>query len=106
MAGHEARGCGEVKPGVFQRAQDGEADRHQRRLRILRQDQFFARPVEHQPGQALRQRIVHFLEDQPGDGRRPGQVPAHADGLGALPRKDEYAICHEICPGTVSDAGS
>ena len=95
MAGHETRPVRQRQSGVLERTQDGQADRHQRRLGILGQRQILARPVEHQPGEPLRQRIVHFLENQTGHARRFGEVPAHANGLGPLPRKDENAICHD-----------
>ena len=41
--------------------------------------------------QLLRQRVVDFLEDFARGRERIGQRLAHADGLAALPRKNECA---------------
>jgi hypothetical protein len=82
-------------PAAFrlQHPQRRDADRHQRRLGILGQGQLALRPLEHQLGELLLQRLVHLFEHQPGGGEALRQSEAHADSLGALAWKDE-GTCH------------
>ena len=93
-----ARQAGERLAAVLlQDAHDRDADRHQRRLGVLGEDQVGFRPFAHQFRQILLQRLVDLLEDVAGGGEGVGQVDAHADGLGSLSRKDESAT-HEPFP--------
>ena len=74
---------------VLQHAQHGQADRHQGRLGVLGQGQIRLRPLEHEPAQALAQRIVDLLEDEARRAEGLGERTPHADGLGSLAREDE-----------------
>src|SRR3546814_10230745 len=51
--------------------------------------QFLLRPFEHEAGQLLAEGVVDLLQGVAGDGEGFRERPAHADGLGALSRKDE-----------------
>src|SRR3546814_15117347 len=55
----------------------------------LGQPQFLLRPFEHEAGQLLAEGVVDLLQGVAGDGEGFRERPAHADGLGALSRKDE-----------------
>src|SRR3546814_20799335 len=50
--------------------------------------QFLLRPFEHEAGQLLAEGVVDLLQGVAGDGEGFRERPAHADGLGALSRKD------------------
>jgi hypothetical protein len=98
MAGDVAGQAGERLAAVLlQDTHHGNADRHQRRLGVLGQDQVGFGPFAHQFRQILLQRLVDLVKDVPGGGEGPGQVDPHADGLGSLSRKDESAT-HEPFP--------
>jgi hypothetical protein len=66
-----------------------QANRHQRRLSILRQGESLDRPVLHQLVQPLFQRVVDLLEHRAGRGEGVRQLHAHADGLAALAGKEQ-----------------
>ena len=86
-------------PPSFSRTRThGHADGHQGRLGVFGQDQLGFRPFAHQLRQVLLQRLVDFLEDLAGGGEGSGEVGSHADGLGALSRKDESATHGPISP--------
>ena len=68
MAGNESTAFGQVDTAFrFKNPQNCHAQRHQRRLRIFRQLQFFGRPLGHQFRQILAKRVVNFLEGFPCD---------------------------------------
>ncbi len=92
MAGDERRVAMQIESRLgLEHAHGGEADRHQGRLRVGRQGQFVGRALQHHARQLLRQRVVHLLEHRPRLRKSLGERLAHADGLAALPRKDERA---------------
>jgi hypothetical protein len=73
----------------LERAQGGEARRHERRLRVGGEGQRVRRPLEDGGGQRLAERLVDLGEDGARRGVAFGERPAHADRLAPLPRKDE-----------------
>ena len=85
---------GGVTPDVeaavaFEHADDREARRQQRRLRVLGQHQLAFRTLEHQPRQMLRQRVVDFVEQIARRREGLGERLAHAGRLRSLSGKDE-----------------
>ena len=107
MAGDVARQAGQRLAAVLlQDAHDGDADRHQRRLGVLGQDQLGFGPFPHQFRQILLQRLVDLVEDVPGGGKGPGQVGPHADSLGSLSRKDESATHGPFPPASDANRAS
>ncbi len=66
----------------------GHTDRHQCRLGVFCQGQFFLRPLEHEATEALFQRVVHFLEHQPCRGKGIRKLTAHTDFLASLTGTD------------------
>src|SRR5260221_11119009 len=76
---------------LFEDAQHGEADRHQRRLCILGQRQGALRPLEDDARQFLTERLVDLLENPASAAEASGKLAPQADRLGALPRKNECA---------------
>jgi hypothetical protein len=92
MAGHEAGMARDIEAALaLQHAQRGEAHRHQRRLRVRGERQLVLGTCEHQPRQILPQRFVDLAEDIARRGESAGKLLSHADGLGALPGKDQCA---------------
>ena len=90
MPGHQRHARSKPKTAFgLKRPHHGQRMRHQRRLSIGRQRQFFLRAFPHQLAELLAQSIIHFLEDVAGSGKGIGQVAAHADSLAPLAGKDE-----------------
>ena len=99
MAGDVGRQAGQRLAAILlQDARDRDADRHQRRLGVLGQDEVRFRPFPHQFREVLLQRLVDLLEDVACRGEGLGKVGAHADGLGSLSRKDERTTHGPISP--------
>jgi hypothetical protein len=90
MTGHRA-GLVRQPPAALglQHPQRRDADRHQGGLGVLGQGQVAFRPLEHELGELLLQRLIHLFEHQPRRCEALRQSEAHADGLGTLARKDE-----------------
>ena len=98
MARDEGSGVVEIDAALLlQHPQHSHRQRHQRRLGVLRQDQFLFRPLEHQPRQVLAQRVVDFLEYLAGGRLGLGKRLAHAHGLTALAGKNERSD-HRLPP--------
>src|SRR5260221_11959825 len=76
---------------LFEDAQHGEADRHQRRLCILGQRQVALRPLEDDARQFLTERLVDLLENPASADEACRKRAPHADRLRALPGKNEWA---------------
>ena len=57
--------------------------------RVGRQRQLLGRALKGQAGEALRERLVHLLEDAPGAGEVLRQGTPLADALAALPREGQ-----------------
>ena len=92
MAGDIARGVADADLALLlQHGDHRHANRHQRGLGVLGQGEHIVRALEHELGQVLLQRLVDLAEDLARLGEGRGQFLAHADGLGALPRK-------HVCP--------
>ena len=92
MAGDEGRRLAKINPAVLgQHPHHRQADGHDRRLRVLGQEQFVVGAFEHQPGQVLLQRLVDFLENLFGHLKGLGHLAAHADGLASLAGENESA---------------
>ena len=92
MAGDEGCRLAKINPAVLgQHPNHRQADGHDRRLRVLGQDQFVIRALEHQLRQVLAEGFVYFLENLPGRRECPGDLLAHADDLGRLAGKNERA---------------
>ena len=92
MAGDESDMGFEIELAVFlEHARDGEAHRHQRRLRILGEGQIALRPLEHEAREILLQRLVDLVEDIARRRERAGKIAPHADRLRTLARKYQGA---------------
>jgi hypothetical protein len=90
VTGDELRLALKIEPRFrLQHADDGERDRHQRRLGILGERQRVRGPVEHDGAQALAERLVHHLEHSPCRREVLRQCLAHTHRLAALARKYE-----------------
>jgi hypothetical protein len=88
VSGYERRMPRHRKAGLgLQHAQGGERDRHQGRLGIFGELKGFGGTVPDDGGQLLAERRVDLVENRAGSRKRLGQGLAHADRLGALPRK-------------------
>ena len=74
---------------ILEHAHHRKRNRHQGRLGVLGQRQGVERTIEHDLGQLLAERGVDLIEHGAGRGVRLGELGAHADGLTALPGKDE-----------------
>jgi hypothetical protein len=71
----------------------GYADHHDGRLRVLGQAQSFFRPLETQLGKRESERRVGLGKGCSGYWKSLGKLPAHANGLRTLPRKEESNFC-------------
>ena len=74
---------------AFEHADNGEARRQQRRLRVLGQHQLAFRTLEHQPRQMLRQCVVDFVEQVARRRKGLGERLAHAGRLRSLSGKNK-----------------
>ena len=96
MAGDILAGLGEIEAGfLLEHPEDGEAHGHQGRLRIGGERQFVPGPFEHHLRELLGERVVEFLEDVARLREGVREIPAHAGGLGPLPRKYERTNRHD-----------
>jgi len=94
VAGNESAGAPEIEAALaLEDAEHGEADRHQRRLRVLGQREVAVRPLEDHAGEVLAERVVDLREDLAGAGEAFGEIAPHADRLRALPGKNQRT-CH------------
>ncbi len=85
----------------FEHADHREAHRHQRGLCVFSQGQIALRPLEHQPRELLRQRLVNLVEEVAGRRKRLGEAAPHADRLRALTRKHQCTLHPEPVPQTL-----
>ena len=78
VAGNEGRVARKIEAGFgFERAQRGERDRHERRLRVFGQRQRLRRPVPHRLAELFAERRVDFLEHLPRRTQRPRPSPSN-----------------------------
>ena len=77
------------EPARREQAVGGDADRQDRRLRVLGQRQLVLGAVEEEAAQRLAERRVGLVERLAADRKRVGQRLAHADLLRSLSGKDE-----------------
>ena len=99
---HRRRAGPMSKPAsLFEHADHREARRQQRRLGVLGQRQLAFRPLEHQPRQMLRQRVVDFLEEAARRGKGLGKAgPCRASAIPAREkqRRASYGIAPPAAP--------
>jgi hypothetical protein len=90
---------GYVEPGLaLEHADDREARGEQRRLGVFGEGEVALRPLEHQPREALRQRVVDLFEEQPGGRKGLGQVATHAGMLRPLAGKNKSTFHRQARP--------
>src|ERR1700727_1553685 len=83
---------------ALQNTQHRERMRHQRGLRVFREDQFLARTFEHQAREFLFQSFIDFLEHLARDEKALGEIASHADSLTTLAGEDERVNRHAWAP--------
>ena len=99
MPGDKGDVPAEVEPAFgFEHPDRREARRHQRRLGVFGQRQLALRPLEHQPREVLRQRVVDLVEKAPRRRKGAGEAAPHADRLRALPRKYQCTLHRRHIP--------
>ena len=88
MAGDE---CGrKLRSFFFQNAERRDGNGEDRGLRNLSELELVFRTLEAKLRKFVAERGVGFIEGLPGDGIFLGEFFPHADGLGALPGKEEH----------------
>ena len=85
-------------PSLSSTRKHRQAHRHQRRLGVLGQGQIGFRPLEHQPRQALAQRVVDLLEDDGAPSRRPRPGPGPCRRPGSPGPGKTKAVVIQILP--------
>ena len=90
MAGDEGGPFGEAPAAlVFERADYGNRDRHERGLRVPGERELALLAPEDEPRERLAKRLVHLLKHGAGCRESLVQVLAHSDLLRALSGKDD-----------------